>query len=139
LDVLNLLVSGEVFYDNINASTRDFALNDGSFESQDRLKINNRYGVKANVGFAVLPRITPFITYGLASVNYSSEVPSSNLSLRNSKLTPIYGAGLLVDLLLGVSLKASYDYQTFSSNHATEGVKVRSHLGIAKLGVIYNF
>ena len=139
LDLLNLLVSAEVFYDNIQASSRDFSLNNGSFNGQDSLRINDRYGAKANVGFALLPRITPFVTYGWANVNYSSVVASSGRSLKNSELTPLYGVGLLVDLPLGVSVKAGYDYQSFSARHAANGAKTRSHLGIARLGVIYNF
>lgn len=138
-DLLNLLVSGEAFYDNINATSRDFNLRNGSFNGADSMEIENRYGLKANVGFALLPRVTPFITYGMANVRYSSVVASSNVAVKNSELSPLYGVGLLIDLPLGISAKASYDYQTFSARHANNTTSSRVNLGVAKIGVIYNF
>ncbi len=141
LDLANLYASGEVFYDNLKTSSKNFESFDGSLSVGDRIKINNRYGVKANLGLAIfpIPKITPFITYGLAGVNYASNVLSDNASVTKSKLTPIYGAGLLIDLPLGISAKASYDYQQFNMQYAESGSKIRTHLGVAKLGLIYNF
>jgi opacity protein-like surface antigen len=138
-DLLALTVSGELFFDNLQTSSTDFATNDNSNNSGDRIKIKNRYGAKANVGFSVLPKITPFVTYGFSNVNYGSDLSSQNVSLAKSKLTPLYGAGILFDLPFGVSAKASYDYQSFNMQSAESGSKIRTHLGVAKLGLIYNF
>jgi opacity protein-like surface antigen len=139
LDVLNLLAAAELFYDDINISAKNFESADAQKSSSNRSNLKNRYGAKANVGFAILPRITPFLTYGLTSVNYSSKALSNNNSFSKSQLTPLYGIGLLVDLPFGISAKASYDYQQLKTSFAGEGAKIKTNLGVAKIGVIYNF
>jgi hypothetical protein len=138
-DLLNLLASAELFYDDLGTSAKNFESSSNQNTSNDSIAIKNRYGAKANFGFAILPRITPFLTYGLTDVNYSSEVLSNNQSLTKSKLTPLYGLGILLDLPLGFSVKASYDYQQFNMHHADQGTRIKTNLGVAKLGVIYNF
>lgn len=138
-DFLTLLASGELFYDNINTSSKNFKQTSGQSSASDSIAINNRYGVKANVGFSIFPRITPFLTYGLTNISYSSDVLSNNQSITKTELTPIYGIGLLIDLPLGISAKASYDYQQFNASYASSGSKINTHLGVAKLGLIYNF
>ncbi|MBP7710143.1 MAG: outer membrane beta-barrel protein [Rickettsiales bacterium] len=137
VDFLNLYASGELFFDNLNTTTKSFDLNSGASNSGNEINLDNRYGAKANAGFAIFPRVTPFLTYGLAGVNYKSS--TSTYAISNSELTPLYGAGILVDLPLGVSLKASYDYQSFNMRYAESGSKIKTHLGVAKLGLIYNF
>ncbi len=139
-DLLNLYSSAELFYDNLQTSAKNFGSNSGSTNNEgSNIQLDNRYGAKANVGFAILPKITPFVTYGLTNMRYSSNVLSSHQSSAKTQLTPLYGVGLLLDLPFGVSLKASYDYQQFNMQYAESGTKVKTNLGVAKLGVIYNF
>ncbi len=139
-DFLNLLASGELFYDKIDTSSRNFALIDSDNNNQDSIEIKDRYGAKLNVGFAILPKVTPFLTYGLTKVSYSSKILSDNNSVTKSEFTPLYGLGLLIDLpFTGLSAKASYDYQNIDMRYAQDGAKIKTHLGVAKLGVVYNF
>lgn len=137
-DLLTLLGSAELFYDDLRTSAKNFESSNQN-TSNDSISLKNRYGAKLNVGFSILPRITPFLTYGLTGVNYSSKVLSNNRALTKSEFTPLYGVGVLLDLPLGVSLKASYDYQQFNMRYADAGTKIKTNLGVAKLGVIYNF
>jgi len=139
IDFLTLLASAELFYDDLRASSRDFENNSNHINQGDTIALKNRYGVKANLGFAILPRITPFITYGLTNVRYESNLPSSGNSISKTEFAPLYGIGILFDLPLGISAKASYDYQQFHMNYAASGSKVRTQLGVVKLGLIYNF
>lgn len=139
VDVLNLLASAELFYDDLGTSSRNFESNSNAVSNGDSINIKNRYGVKGNVGFAILPRITPFLTYGLTNVNYSSEVLSNRSSLSRSEMTPIYGAGIMFDLPFGVSAKASYDHQQFNMRYAESGSRIRTNIGVARLGVVYHF
>ncbi len=138
-DLLNLYASGEMFFDQINTRSSNFESNSAS-SNFDTIKIDNRYGAKANIGFAILPKVTPFITYGLAGVNYENNLRSSNKSVSNSELTPLYGVGILIDLPFGFSAKAAYDYQSFNMRYAesSEG-KIKTSIGVARLGIIYNF
>ncbi len=138
-DLLNFYASAEAFFDDLRTSSKNFESNSGQISVGDRIKLNNRYGVKANAGFAIFPRVTPFLTYGLSSVSYSSNVSSDHNSISKSELTPIYGVGLLVDLPFDISAKLSYDYQQFNMQYAESGSKIRTHLGVTKLGLIYNF
>lgn len=139
-DLLTLFASAEIFYDNLQTSATNYASSQNQINAQDVIEINNRYGAKANVGFSVFPMITPFLTYGLAKVNYSNNVFSQNSSLTKTELTPLYGIGLLVDLpFLSLSVKASYDYQKIDMASAQNAVATKTNLGVAKIGVIYNF
>lgn len=140
VDLLSLLVSGEVFYDNLEVSAQNFKSTTHKIHTSDNIELKNRYGVKANIGMAILPKITPFVTFGMSKVSYGSNVYSSGNTLSKSELSPLYGVGVLVDIpFIDISVKASYDYQNLNMNYAESGAKIRSHLGVAKLGVIYNF
>lgn len=139
-NLLVLMASAEVFYDNLNLSATNFAGSNGNVNVQDSVELKNRYGAKANVGFMILPNITPFVTYGLAKVRYSSNVLSAGNALTKTELEPLYGVGVLVDVpFIDLTAKLSYDYQSFDMRYADNSAKVKTHLGVAKLGVVYNF
>lgn len=135
IDVLNLLGSAEIFYDNLNLNSHSFT--SASNGTGDKIEIDHRYGAKLNAGFAIAPRITPFLTLGLANVRYNSS--SSAGSLARFEMAPLYGIGLLVDLPEGFSVKASYDYQNLNLHSSEVNAKYRSHLGVARVGLVYNF
>jgi len=139
VDFLNLLASAELFYDDLRTSSRDFENNSNHLNQGDSMALKNRYGIKGNFGFAILPRITPFLTYGLTNVRYESNLPSSGNSISKTEFAPLYGIGILFDLPLGISAKASYDYQQFHASYAASGARVKTQLGVVKLGLIYNF
>jgi hypothetical protein len=138
-DFLNLLASVEGFYDRLDTYSNNFYSTLGTRSNGDNIQFKDRYGVKANLGFAILPRITPFLTLGAAKVNYQNNVFSMNNSVHDSEVAPLYGVGILFDLPLGITLKAAYDYQQFNMRYAESGSKIKNHLGVARLGVIYNF
>lgn len=140
LDFLSLLASGEVFFDNLEVSAQNFESRQNQIHTSDNIELKNRYGVKANIGMAILPKVTPFLTIGMSKISYGSNVYSSGNTLSKSELSPLYGVGVIVDIpLTDISVKASYDYQSLNMNYAESGSKIRSHLGVAKLGAIYNF
>lgn len=138
-DLLNLLASAEIFYDDLQTSSKDFSSTSGQISNGDSIGINNRYGAKLNAGIAIIPKVTTFVTYGLTNVNYTSDVLSQGISTTKSEMTPLYGVGILVDLPLGFSAKASYDYQQFKMRYAIQGSRIKTSLGVGKIGVVYNF
>ncbi len=138
-DLLNLLIMGELFYDDLNTSAKSFDISSSQSYDQDRTELKNRYGAKVNVGFAILPKVTPFVSYGFANVSYKTVALAGSDSVSKSEMAPIYGVGLIVDLPFDISAKASYDYQAFDMRYANDDAKIRTHLGVAKLGVIFNF
>ena len=138
-DFLNLLASVEGFYDRLDTYTNNFYSTLGTRGNGDNIQLKDRYGVKANLGFAILPRVTPFLTLGAAKVNYQNNVFFVNNSAHDSEVAPLYGVGILFDLPLGITLKAAYDYQQFNMRYAESGSKIKTRLGVARIGVIYNF
>lgn len=141
-DLLGFMAGAELFYDNLQTSTRNFHMISGSANNgSSSLAVDSRYGAKVNVGFSFIPKITPFITYGLTGMNYSGNASAAGQSIsQTEKFVPIYGAGILVDIpLVGLSLKMSYDYQNFNMHYNGNSSKTAAYLGIAKLGLVYNF
>jgi opacity protein-like surface antigen len=134
-DILFLVGSAELFYDDLNISTKSF---NSASNSGDAMKIKSRYGAKVNVGTKIFPFVTSFLTLGVANLDYKFINDSSSSAKSGSKFSPLYGIGVLVDLPLKITLKASYDYQQFD-DRAPSNVKIRNRLGVAKVGVIYNF
>ena len=129
-DPAMLFASAEAFYERLNSISNSFAQNNTSTVGP-KLKIDDRYGVKANLGVTVLPWLTPFITYGVARVGYETDVS-------NRKTTSIYGAGLMFDLpFSNLSLKAAYDMQKFIMPY--QSGESKTVLGVAHLGLVYNF
>jgi opacity protein-like surface antigen len=136
LDCGNLYQSVELFYDNLNFGSSRFASPNAV---SDHVKLQNRYGAKVNVGFEITPKIIPFLTAGLTNVSYHNNGSSDNINFSRHQLTPIYGVGLLVDMDKNLSLKVAYDYQKFDIPSAQAGAKVQTSLGVAKVGLVYNF
>lgn len=129
VDPLFLFVSVEAFYERLNSSARGF--DPIVVGSSPNIEIDDRYGAKANLGLTILPWFTPFITYGVARVNYKTDV-------EDDKTAPIYGVGLLFDLpFLNLSLKAAYDVQKFDIPY--QNAESETKLGVAHLGLMYTF
>ena len=130
VDPLMLFVSAEAFYESLNSSSTGFPQNITGSAGPD-IEIDDRYGAKANLGITILPWFTPFITYGVASVSYKTDVS-------DEKTAPLYGVGLMFDLpFLNLSLKAAYDIQKF--NIPYQNGESDTTLGVAHLGLVYNF
>lgn len=128
-DPLFLFASAEVFYEKLNSSTRGFQQNTSGIGPN--LRLNDRYGAKANIGITTLPWVTPFITYGMANLSYSSDVSKR-------KTAPLYGIGILFDVpLTDLSIKAAYDIQNLDLNY--QSAQSKTTLGVAHLGLTYTF
>ena len=135
LDVLNLLASAELFYDKLNTQSNRF---NSPNNNGDRVEFNDRYGAKLNLGIAIIPRATTFVTVGMAKLKYNVANVSGN-SYGKSEYTPLYGLGLLIDLPAGISLKIAADYQQLNINANQPGAKIQTYLGTARVGLVYNF
>jgi len=133
-DVLFLVGSAEIFYDNLNVKARSFP---SPVNIGNKGKIADRYGAKVNIGMKVVPMVTPFVSAGLACLDYRSTNDSSNSINSDSKFVPIYGIGALVDLPKGITIKAAYDYQQFD-NRSPGDTSINNRLGVVRVGVIYN-
>lgn len=130
-DPLFLFVSAELFYDRLNSSSKGFPQN-LTGTAGHRIDMDERYGAKGNVGLTILPWFTPFVTYGVASVKYQTDISKRETA-------PLYGVGIMFDIpLTGVSIKAAYDMQKIDNVNYQNGHS-DSRLGVAHLGLIYTF
>lgn len=128
-DPLSFYLSAEVFYENLNSSAKGFAQNIGNREMN--ISLDERYGAKGNVGFTILPWLTPFVTYGVARVKYDA-------NQSNWRDAPLCGAGIIFDIpLTSFSVKAAYDVQRIKFPY--QNAQSKTNLGVAHLGVTYTF
>ncbi len=128
-DPLSFYLSGEVFYENLNSSASGFAQNNQNQGAN--IGLNERFGAKGNVGFTILPWLTPFVTYGVARVKYDADQSSW-------KEAPLYGVGIIFDIpLTNFSVKAAYDVQRIKFPY--QNAQSKTNLGVARVGVSYTF
>ncbi len=126
----NLYLSGEVFFEELNSSAKGY--DQIVTGAGPKIRIDNRYGARANAGIKVLPHIAPFVSWGLARTQY-------RFGTTGNYTSPVYGLGVLFDLPKdNLSIKASYDIQKLNGLNYQSGSSDTS-LGVAHLGLIYTF
>ena len=131
-----LYAKPELFYDNLDSDSK-VKPTYRAFPTPTSPAID-RYGAKINAGINLLPGISTFATAGLANVRNKNGNNAFDNKNDLSEFTPIYGVGLMVDLPMGITAKASYDYQDLKSQQ-TDNNRNKDYLGTSKIGVIYNF
>lgn len=136
LDCMQTLQSVELFYDNLSLSSSKFA---SPNSISDSIKLQNRYGAKINLGYEIAPSVIPFLTAGLTNISYKNNGTSDNINFSRHEITPVYGVGLLIDMAHGISLKLAYDYQRFNIPSTQPDAKIKTNLGVARVGLAYNF
>ncbi len=128
-DPLSFYFSGEVFYENLNSSASGFTQNNQSQGAN--IGLNERFGTRGNVGFTILPWLTPFVTYGVARVKYDADQSSWEEA-------PLYGAGIIFDIpATNFSVKAAYDLQRIKFPY--KNAQSKTNLSVARVGVSYTF
>ncbi len=153
-----VFVAPEIFFDQLNSSTRDFYAPQPSkvkdsdqllpdFFAQDELAVNFRYGVRLNVGVNVYRNLNLFANIGIASVDYDirwKNLTSDNpqFSLRSHSghdITPIYGAGISYDINKHFAIKASQDFQRITATYVLNGLTDQVDLMVTRVGAAYSF
>lgn len=136
-------VAPGIFYDN-NSANADFALPEAVRFSNN---VQNSYGVKADFGYDVTEKFSPFVTLGFSMTRstisyYSGAYPLTKSATNNEGL--VYGLGFRYKLSKAVSVVASYELTQFGLNSNLDATiggsdKLNSDYKVAKLGVAYNF
>lgn len=134
-----------IFYDH-NAQNSDFSIADGDRAS---INIKSSYGIKANIGYDVTEKFSPFITTGYSVTRLDASVygPSfANEELKESFNQEgfVYGLGFKYDFTKELSLNAAYEITQFGLHSNLDGAiggsdKLNSDYKVAKIGVSYNF
>lgn len=130
-------VSPGVFFDQIGSKATD-AYN-------DNLTISSRYGAKLDLGYDFTDYFSAYFTNGIANTNYQLNVSNYGGALADhstaSKMVYFYGAGVTSKISKDLSLVAEYNTQTLNIGTLSSGVDdhIKSKLGVAKIGLAYNF
>ena len=111
------------------------------------LKVGNRYGVKADIGYDVTDRIAPYLTAGYATVSYSTKNfnGAEAKSKSGNSANFFYGAGLKIDCNENLAFNLEYNTQKFSAksdvpnNDIGYKTHFKSKLDILKVGIAYKF
>ncbi len=127
-----------------------------------RVKINNRYGFKADLGYD-FKQISPYFSFGYANISYRNSLINlyqkdysdpylyKTQSYKNGNDGNFfYGAGAKIAINQILSLKLEYNYQPLNMKVAVPeigssvvgkkyGIKLKSRIDIAKIGLVYNF
>jgi opacity protein-like surface antigen len=121
----------------------------GNYDTQE-VKIKNRYGIKADVGFDLNNTFAVYGTGGYAKIHYRtvnfSDNRGNNTHIVNDDARGLfYGAGFKVDLSKNLSMNLEYNTQKFTAKTSTFGATnnlyslYRTKLSVAKLGLSLRF
>ncbi|MBM3580215.1 MAG: porin family protein [Alphaproteobacteria bacterium] len=115
--------------------------------STQRLQVNNRVGVKADIGYDMADNVAPYLTVGYAAVDYRTR---NNDGVTGSKVKNgltsswFYGVGLKIDVNKSWAFNAEYQTQDFRAKTRTGGTDnysgvFKSNFNEVKLGASYKF
>lgn len=144
-----LFVAPGIFFERIGTSaSAGPTLPSG--DSQ-RFNMQNRYGVKMDLGYDLNEYISPYLTGGLSYSGYSSSDPNATNStpaiaqiFRGSKPGWFYGIGLTTKLCNNFSLAFEYNTQSLTVKNlryynGVSNEKTRARIDLYKVALIYNF
>ncbi len=143
----NVFLAPEIFFDYLNNNAEDPYANDSdrSLYKQDVLTLNYRYGAKLNVGYVFAQKYNVFVNFGLANTDYQIDWNSNSTgstrfhSYNGAKLSALYGVGFAYDLTKNLSLKATYDQQSYNIRYGLNGWRSKARLDVLKVGFDYHF
>lgn len=135
-------IAPELFYESLNNDSPDFY--DSSTAAGDKLKINDRYGAKLNLGYQFHEKFSAFVNYGRASVGYSQFFPDVSRNYKERRGSRVYGIGVAYKITKNIEARLSYDIQKIETNYnanydggSNEADYVR--IEATKVGLVYNF
>lgn len=148
-------VAPGVFFEQ-NLGTKDQTTGENG-----KLKVNNRFGTRADFGYDITERFSPYFTVGLAGVSYKSkyyvdtgsrdandQILYAFSSKRGTAVSAIYGLGLKFNLDNDLSLNAEYNIQHFTAKaiidpaayiNYQDRANLKAKLETFKIGISYNF
>lgn len=132
------ILGQEIFFDHLNVRANDFDYPSDQ-QAQDELTVNYRFGVKFKFGYKFTEKFDLIGGIAMSAVDYDNRSPSTGKSHGSTKAALLYEAGIYYSIIPNLTLKAQYDYQSFTSRHISPSVKDEVQLGVARVGVLINF
>ena len=111
------------------------------------LRVNNRYGVKADFGYDVTNKIAPYFTAGYSLIDYRTTNNHGNdvASKSGNAGDWFYGLGLKLNVTENVAMNLEYNTQNFAAKTAIPNNDIgysgiyKTRLDVLKLGLSYGF
>jgi opacity protein-like surface antigen len=127
-----IFIAPGVFFDQLGTKAR---------ESVDSVTAQYRYGAKLDIGYDFTEKFAAYLTNGISNVKYKINWNSVNGAESDSKLGYFIGFGSSYKVAKDVSVNLEYNMQSLllDTPDRTGAVKLRSNIGVLKLGVSYNF
>lgn len=145
----NFFVAPGLFYENLNTEAK---VNDTRNGWSQNLKLNNRYGLKLDVGYDVSKLFAIYVPleYAITNYEFSTHDYTNNSSLRTKRTASdssfFYGLGVAFAPSDKILVKLQYtrselDLQSVSDVALVNTVrlKAKTNLDIIKLGFAYRF
>lgn len=132
--------SPEIFYDYLNLSTKDYYKISDNL-ANNRIELRSRLGIKVNFGYDFSEKFSLYATYGYVSLNYINRYPAIDKSEGMSKLSDIYGFGIIYNLDEHWSIKSEFNRQISNLRYRINGPTASSELKLntIKTGIVFNF
>lgn len=142
----NFFVAPGAFYERLG--NRNYGVSDtaGGVTSTSYFHVQNRYGVRADLGYDVNQNFAVYATVGLANTGYTvyladghgSEGPRQN---NKTKTAMLYGIGLTSKINDKFSVGTEYNHQSFEVNNRDQqsNIHTKTNIDLYKLTLSYNF
>ncbi len=129
----DIFISPGAFFDQIDTKAKD---KDG-----DTVKINNRYGLRLDVGYDISDDLALYGFGGLANVKYKVDWASVGSKKSDRETSPLFGAGLIFYPSKDIALNIEYSHQSVDLNTPDNvGLnKTKTDISSIKIGFGYNF
>jgi hypothetical protein len=140
----------EIFYDQLSNVSRDplIATEYHDKLTQNAMTIDNRYGVKANLGLQIANGVEVFAVAGLTNIRYrydrydlwnGSSSKGTAFKAGTSQFVPIYGVGLRFNMTDRATARVLYETQKMNNQYSNEWENLTSKISTLKIGMAYGF
>lgn len=146
-----LYTAPEIFAERIGSEAK---INDTTNGYSQTLNVQNRWGVRMNVGVNLMRDLTIYAPLGYALTNYELKTRNYlangteySTTTNGSKISPLYGVGIMVIPINNVVLTLEYNRQVLNirsrDNVALSGeetsLRAKTNLDMIKFGIAYRY
>ena len=151
INMNNFFIAPGLFYESIGAEA-EASNKDGIYTYTQKTKINDRYGVKLDLGYDIMDKFAAYIPLGLTSTNYElSTKDSAGSSYRSTKTSGsdigiLYGVGFAFYPMEKLAISLEYNRSKIDLKSGGNvnlfdqtTLKTKANLDVIKIGVSYKF
>lgn len=144
LNAAGLFIAPGLIFEFNNADAQAY----GERELQ-KVKVQNRYGAKLDIGFDLTPVISPYLTGGYIALSHKNREYFDNYQNSRTRSATsmdwIYGAGIMFNCDKYTAINIEYTIQEIDLRNTTDGAanklisRYRTRIDVLKFGVSYRF